>query len=271
MQLKVYRKDNRKKDLSRWRRSLLRCAGLAGFVVLGVVMYRLSGPLLIASASLRDFVVASPYFSVREIQVRGGENLSGNEIVSLAGLSEGMNIWKIDPAGIEQKILRHPWVRGVLVRREFPRRITIEVAERTPRAIVAIRKLYYVDGDGVLFKEVKAGDKMHYPMLTGLSPEQLAKPDPTLRKRIQEAMRLGELMAQHSHVLSEIHFDRPRRLIVYPAHQPMALRMGWGNWEDKVARLDRLLALWKGNEARLASLDVSFRDQIVARLRRVQH
>ena len=35
-------------------------------------------------------------------------------------------------------------------------------------------------------------------------------------------------------------------------------------------RMDRLLSLWKGNEERLASLDMSFRDQVVARLRRVQ-
>jgi len=271
MQLKVYRKDNRKKDIGRWRRYLIRFGALAGFVVLGVMLYRLSGPVLIAAASLRDFVVESPYFSVREIQVRGGEKVSGNEIVTIAGLSKGMNIWKIDPAGIERKIAKHPWVRRVLVHREFPRRITIDVEERTPRAIVAIRKLYYIDADGVIFKEVQAGDKMNYPMLTGLSMEQLTAPDPTLRKRIQEAMRLGELMAQRSHALSEIHFDQPGQLVVYTAHQPMALRMGWGDWEDKLARLERLLALWKGNEARLASLDVSFRDQIVARLRRAEN
>ena len=271
MQLKVYRKDNRKKGLGRWRRTLVRFAALAGFVAFGVMIYWLNGPVLIAAASLRDFLVENPYFSVSEIQVRGGENLTGNEIVAIAGLSKGMNIWKIDPAAIEQKIARHPWVRRVLVHREFPRRITIDVAERTPRAIVAIRKLYYIDADGVIFKEVKAGDKINYPMLTGLTTEQLTSPDRTTRKRIQEAMRLGELMAQRAHVLSEIHFDQPGRLVVYPAHQPMALRMGWGDWEDKLARLDRLLALWKGNEARLASLDVRFRGQIVARLRRVEH
>jgi len=271
MQLKVYRKDNRKKDLGRWRRSLLRFGVLAGLVVLGVMIYRLRGPVLIAATSLRDFVVESRYFSVREIQVRAGEKVSGNEIVTIAGLSKGMNIWNIDPAGIEQRIAKHPWVRRVLVRREFPHRITIDVEERTPRAIVAIRKLYYIDGDGVLFKEVQAGDKMNFPMLTGLSTEQLATPDPTLRQRIQEALRLGELMAQRSHVLSEIHFDQLGQLVVYTAHQPMALRMGWGDWDDKLARLDRLLALWKGNEARLASLDVSYRDQIVARLRPLEH
>lgn len=271
MQLKVYRKDNRKKEVGRWRRYLLRCVMLFGLVTLGVVCYRLSGPMLIAAASMRDFVVESRYFSVREIQVRGGEKVSGNEIVTIAGLSKGMNIWKVDPAGIEGKIAKHPWVRRVLVHREFPRRITIDVEERTPRAIVALRKLYYVDTDGVIFTEVHAGDRVNYPMLTGLSAEQLNAPDPMLRKRIQETMHLGELMARRGHALSEIHFDQPDQLVVYTAHQAMALRMGWGDWEDKLARLERLLALWKGNEARLASLDVSFRDQIVARLRRVEN
>jgi hypothetical protein len=34
--------------------------------------------------------------------------------------------------------------------------------------------------------------------------------------------------------------------------------------------MERLLALWKGNERRLASLDMSFSDQVVAHLRRVE-
>ena len=271
MQLKVYRKDNRKKDVGRWRRYLLRCGMLFGLVILGVVGYRLSGPTLIAAASMRDFIVESRYFSVREIQVRGGEKVSGNEIVTSAGLSKGRNFGKVDPPAIERKIAKHPWVRGVRVPRECPRRISIDVDERMPRAIVALRKLYYVDTDGVIFAEVQGGDRMTYPMLTGLSAEQLNAPDPTLRKRVQEAMHLGELMARRGHVLSEIHFDQPDQLVVYTAHQAMALRMGWGDWEEKLARLERLLTLWKGNETRLASLDVSFRDQIVARLRRVEN
>ena len=58
--------------------------------------------------------------------------------------------------------------------------------------------------------------------------------------------------------------------MVYTTGLPMALHMGWGDWDDKLERMERLLTLWKGNEERLASLDMSFRDQIVARLRRVQ-
>jgi cell division protein FtsQ len=268
MQLKVYRKDNRRKDLGRWRRWLMRLSIAAAVGACAWAFYRLSGPMLIAAASLRDFIVENPYFSVREIRVRGGEKVNGNAIVAVTGLRQGMNIWKIDPAQIERKVANHPWVRRVLVHREFPRRITIDVEERVPRAIVALRKLYYVDTDGVIFKELDASDEVNFPMLTGLSAEQLTASDPIMRKRIQEAMRLGELMAQRSYSLSEIRFEAPDRLVVYTTRHTVALRMGWGDWDDKLERLERLLSLWQGNEARLASLDMSFRDRVVARLRR---
>jgi len=270
MQLKVYRKDNRKRDRQPWRRWMMRAGILAGLGVATLVLYRLSGPLVIAVASTRDFIIDNPYFSVREIQVRGGDKVSGNEIVTIAGLKQGMNIWKLDPAAIEQKVARHPWVRHVLVRREFPRRIVIDVEERTPKAIVVLRKLYYIDADGVVFKEVGVGENVQYPLLTGLRPERLMEADPRTRQRIKEALRLGDLMAQRSRSLSEIHFDASDRVAVYTTNFPVALRMGWGDWEEKLGRMDRLLSLWKGNEARLSSLDMSYRDQVVARLRQRQ-
>ena len=271
MQLKVYRRDNRKKDERSWRRYWFRSCAVFGSVFLAFAVYRLSGPLGVAAASLYDFILENPYFSVREIQVRGGNKVSGSEIVAMAGLRQGMSIWRIDLTSIEKKIAKHPWVHRVLARREFPRRVIIDVEERVPKAIVAMRKLYYVDADGVVFKEVSPGENVKYPLLTGLRAEEMTSADLSVRRRIQDAIRLGELMAQRAHSLSEIHFDAPDRVVVYTTDLPLALRMGWGDWEEKLGRMDRLMALWKGNEERLASLDMSFRDQIVARLRRAQH
>lgn len=270
MQLKVYRKDNRKKDRQRWWWRALRVGGLVCLALLIVAAYRLSGPLVLAAASVRDFVLESSYFSVREIQVRGGDKVSGNEIVNIAGLRQGMSIWKTDLARIEEKIAHHPWVRRVVVRREFPGRIIIDVEERTPKAIIAIRKLYYVDADGVVFKEVDTGENVKFPMLTGLRAEDIMAANPAVRRRIRDAIRLAEMMAQRSHSLSEIHFDAPDRLVVYTTAYPVALNMGWGEWDEKLARMERLLEVWKGHEERLVLLDMSFRDQVVARLRRAQ-
>jgi len=267
MQLKVYRRDNRKRDEQRGRRRWLAAGVIALLLVASMLLYRLSGPVAIAVRSTKDFIADNRYFAVRQIEVHGGDKVGGDEIVAMAGLRQGMNIWKVDAVAIEKKIAKHPWVRRVVVRRDFPRRIVIDVEERTPKAIVGAGKLYYIDADGVVFKEVESGENIKYPMLTGIYAQALMYGDPAARKRIRDAIRLADLMAQHSHALSEIHFEAPDRLVVYPTKFPVAWRLGWGEWEEKIARLDRLLALWKGNEERLASLDMSFRDQVVARLR----
>ncbi len=269
MQLAVYHRDNRKRTSGR-RRAPLWLAVAALLCVLGAAPFLWSQRLTAAWVSTRSFVLNSPYFYVREIQVHGGTKVGGSEIVAMAGLKHGMNIWKIDPAAIESKIAKHPWVRRVLVRREFPRRVVIEVEERTPKAIVAMGKLYYVDSDGTVFKEVGEGEDVQFPLLTGIRPEELATANPDVRRRIQEAVRLGDLMANDSHQLSEIHFESPDQVVLYTTAYPIAFHMGSGDWESKLQRLDRVLSLWKGHENRLASLDMSFRDQVVARLRKVR-
>lgn len=270
MHLSVYPRDNRKRGARRWARRLSFLASLAVLSGLGVAFFFWSGPIKAGLVSARAFIFENPYFAVREIQVRGGDKVGGNEIVAIAGLRHGMNIWKIDPPAIEKKIAKLAWVRRVLVRREFPRRVVVEVEERIPKAMVAMGKLYYVDIDGAVFKEVGDGDNVNFPLLTGFRPEELATSNPAMRNKIQDAIRVGELVVKDAHMLSEIHFEAPDRLVLYTTAYPMALRLGWGDWERKLQRLDHVLSMWKGHEDRLASLDVSFRDQVIARLKRVR-
>jgi len=82
-----------------------------------------------AAVQLRDRFLDHEIFSVREIQVKAGEKIGGSEIVATAGLSHGMSLWRVDPVAIEKKVARNPWVKRVLVRREFPRRVAIEVED----------------------------------------------------------------------------------------------------------------------------------------------
>ncbi len=208
------------------------------------------------------------YFSVREIKVKGGEKVGGKEIVAMAGLNHGMNLWSIDPKSIEKKVARNPWVKRVLVRREFPRRVVIEVEERVAKAIVVLNKLYYVDADGFVFKEVGDKESVNYLFLTGLQPEEALSQSQLSRRKIQDALRLNDLMAKGPLALSEISFRSRSGLVLYPMARPVALYMGWGEWKRKLQRLERVLALWKGKEEALAALDLSFRGQVVARLRK---
>jgi cell division protein FtsQ len=261
------RQDNRKRH-ARARRCLAVVGGAALVIVAGAAAYRWYDRLAGPAAFAYRFVIENPYFSVREIQIRGGENVKGDEIIAAAGLRHGANIWRIDAVAIEAKLRKHPWVRRVLVRREFPRKVVVEVEERKPKAIVAVGRLYYVDADAVLFKEVGHGDKVKFPMLTGLRSDELTKPEPKTRARIQEALALAELLPDQT--LSEIRFEGSDRLVLYSSAYRVALHMGSGDWPGKLKRFERVMALWKGSEDRLAVLNLAFRDQVVARPRAVR-
>jgi len=221
-----------------------------------------------AALTMRDHFLDHEIFSVREIQVKAGEKVGGSEIVATAGLSHGMSIWRVDPVAIEKKVARNPWVKRVLVRREFPRRVVIEVEEREAKAVAAVGRLYYVDADGYIFKPVEPGERTDYPLLTGLKPQDLKYPAAyAARQRIQEALRLSDAIGKEPFALSEIRLLPREGIVAYPVGYRLALTMGSGDWEDKVKRLRRVIALWKGNEERLAALDLRFRDQVVARAR----
>ncbi|HEX9445928.1 MAG TPA: FtsQ-type POTRA domain-containing protein [Candidatus Binatia bacterium] len=261
-------RGNKKAETGGGRARLLIEVALGLALAAPLVLVDWSQALRIA-VQAREGVLDNEIFSVREIKVKAGEKVGGSEIVAMAGLADGMSIWRVDPAAIEQKIARHPWVKQVLVRREFPRRVVIEVEEREAKAIAALGKLYYVDRDGFIFKPVEEGERTDLPMLTGLKQADLKYPASfATRQRIQEALRLSDLMAKDPFALSEIRFLPGEGLVVYPVGYRVALSMGSGNWEDKLRRLQRVLALWKGSEERLAVLDLSFRDQVVAKMRR---
>lgn len=263
----VRRKGNRKKEGEggRWLLPVLRAA----VALLSSILVLLLGwhHVIRVADYLHNSLFAHSYFSVQEIKVRGGEKVGGSEIVAIAGLSRGMNIWKIDPVMIAQKVGKHPWVKRVSVRREFPRRVVIEVEERVAKGIVVLERPYYVDSEGAVFKEVGEEEKMDLPLLTGLRQADFVSQARSTRQRIQEALRLSDLVGRRSLALSEIHFLHRGGVVLYPMAYPVALHMGWGDWQRKVQGLERVLELWKAKEDRLVALDLSFRGQVVARPR----
>jgi len=264
--VKLFRKNKKKEN--KHRRSGWMVIAAAALASLVWISYSERKEIHALAKELGALVIESEYFRVREFKVVGGDKIGGSEIVSLAGLSHGMNMWKIHPENIEEKLKRHPWLRHVSVRREFPHRIVIRVEERLATAIVVLNRLYYVDGDGVLFKEVGRDEKVDFPLVTGLKISDFETDREATQKKIQEALRLNELFAGRSMALSEIHFaSGPQSLKLYPMAFPVAITFGWGDWQNKLSRLEKVMAVWKGKESRLAFLDLSFDHQVVVRLK----
>ena len=109
-----------------------------------------------------------PYFNLQQVDVTGNHHLSREEVIEASELERGINLLTVDLWEIAEHLKRHPWIRSASVYRRFPGRITIEIRERTPRAILAAGKLYYVDEQAEFYTRLFPGDPVHYPHVTGV-------------------------------------------------------------------------------------------------------
>ena len=185
----------------------------------------------------------------------------------MSGLGANTRIWNIDPAEMEERVGRHPWVKRVLVRRELPARLVITIEEWQAGGIVALDKLYYVADDGVIFKALDEADSVDFPFITGLRAAELGPRDPGTREKLAEVLSFGRTVEKTALGLSEIRFEPGGGIVLYPVSYPVPFHVGWGDWDAKLDRLRWFVREFPGQGARFKAVDVSFKGQVVARPR----
>lgn len=233
----------------------------------------LVGGLLAVWPPLRDAVRRHPYFAVREVTVRHHGRLTDEAIRAAAGIEPGMSIWDVDCARAETRLGSESWVRTARVRRQLPHRVVIQVREQRPVAVLALDgapRLYYVAGNGRIFGPVEGADSHDFPYLTGLAETDLGGREAFGPRAIRRALGLLRLAARvplGAGPVSEIHVERARGLTLLPTRPPLPFELGWGRYDEKLARLPAVLAQWRGREAEITGVSLVFEDEIVVRTR----
>lgn len=110
---------------------------------------RTSGlPVLFAGALLRALLLVgapggvvlwllySPYFLIRDLQVDGGGRVSAAWVEDNLRPLAGRHILAVSLDGVRRRLSAHPWVASVELRRELPDRLRVLVVERQPAALL---------------------------------------------------------------------------------------------------------------------------------------
>jgi cell division septal protein FtsQ len=102
-----------------------------------------------------------------------------------------VTLLQLDVARLGARLERHPLVRTVTIRRQFPETLQISVQERTPYLTVAAgADRVVVDADGVVLRPVQLGRDRHLPQLQ-LDGERALAAGMRLRQAdIQRALEL---------------------------------------------------------------------------------
>ena len=223
----------------RWRRLALVAGGIALLVTTPWW-----GPRLLAEMS---------FFRLRRVQVVGARYVRADSIVALLGVDTTRSIWD-ETDELIARIRRHPQVSDVEISRRVPGTLVVTITERVPVAFIpTARGLEPLDAAGRTLQ---------------IDPSRVNVDLPVLARRDTAVLRLlGELRERSPQIYERV--SAARRA----GRGEIVLEMGAVNvraMDDvSVERLGDILPVEADlarRQARVAELDLRYRDQIIARL-----
>ncbi|MCA1029980.1 FtsQ-type POTRA domain-containing protein [Bacillus timonensis] len=143
--------------------------------------------------------IQSPLSKVSQIKISGNVNVETSTIESLSGIKKNKtSFWMLDKQELVRKIQGHKEVDKVIVKKQFPNYISIEIEEYTRVAYIVKDSLYYpILENGQSLKNIKRGSiPVGAPLLFNWINAQ----------DIEEmAVQLKKLPVGILHSISEIH------------------------------------------------------------------
>jgi cell division protein FtsQ len=203
----------------------------------------LTGILLLTALLIMGYsqAMTTTYFGLRETQVRGVKELTEKDVLALADLKPAQNLLAVNADAIRDRVRKSPWIKDVFVGRELPKRLVIEVRERT--AIALLKKgdgFYLMDADGLAFKKLETGDESDLPALTGCYRDGRPN-EPLLTKAIDLFNYLSTADGLFSiKSIAEVNGDEILGFSIF-TDSGLCLRLGFDHYDNKIRRLKPVL------------------------------
>jgi cell division protein FtsQ len=248
---------------------------LATALRLGLGLGLVIGTSVSVAYSVRHYALTSPRFSIQEVNLSGGKRVSPEQAQVQAGVVIGSNVFALDTALAERKLLENPWISQARVTRDLPRALRIEIKEREAAALAVFSdRLYLVTADGEPFKELSPGDPADFPLITGVSVEGLSRDRPREIDRVKEGL---EVLEQYSRVplsktqpAQEVHLADSGDVVLTAGKEAITFELGKDGYRRKLLMGEQVVGEMrrKGRSPGIVFLDnQAHPERVVVRMR----
>ena len=100
---------------------------------------------------------------VTSVQVEGNRILDDEEVLILAGIEKGDNLFKVNLYVVQEMVRKNLFVKSVSVKREVPNRVVLSIVERVPIVAAIVGRVHYLDNEGYILPPAEPGDIMDLP------------------------------------------------------------------------------------------------------------
>ena len=193
------------------------------------------------------------FFRVRRVEIVGVRYVAPSDILARLRVDTTRSVWD-DPTPLEQRVAAHPQVGNVSISRKLPGTLVVNVVENLPIAMVSTERGFLVfDERGRQLPLDPSRVPVDLPIaarrdtaLFGFLARVRAQ-RPSVFARLSDVARVGEKEIV-------IHFDA------------LPVRAMLDVTPDRLAEIFPVEADLARRQARVAELDLRFRDQVIARL-----
>lgn len=154
---------------------------------------------------------------INKITVKGNITLTEAEVLSVAGIKADsvLNLEELNLSFIRDRVAKHPEIKKVVVSKEPPSELIIEITEKKPLAvIIKNNELNLIDDEQEVFTFKNYEKAYDLPVISGLKPEG----SPQYKSDINMALNL--LKAAYSkgrylqNMISEVNMKDSNKVIV---------------------------------------------------------
>ena len=214
---------------------------------LGIGLALVVGTSITVASSVRHYALTSPRFSIQEVNLLGGKRVAPEVARDQAGVVPGSNIFALDTAVAERKLLENPWISEARVTRDLPRSLRVEIKEREPAALaVFAERLYLVTADGEPFKELAPGDPADFPLITGASVEGLSRDRARELDRVREGLAVleqyGRIALSKTQPAQEVHLADSGDVVLTAGKEGITFELGKDGYRRKLLMGEQVVA-----------------------------
>jgi cell division protein FtsQ len=245
-----------------YRSFFKKAARLAG----GVIVLAL---VVVVGYELYGVLAHTTFLRLERVEVNTLQRLTREDVIALAGVKPGDDLLTMKLKRVGEQLQKNPWAEKVKVRRYFPHTLAIEITEREPVAVVNMGYLYYLDKKGEIFKPLNEGDRLDYPVLTGINEEDMGKDPAGTREALKGALALMALLSGGQFPaladISEIHYDKGYGFTLFTVQGGVPVKLGNSAFAEKLARLARIYPALQAQMPTLEYIDLDYNDKIIVK------
>jgi cell division septal protein FtsQ len=234
---------------------------LVVFSKFALVIALIAGIYVGGRFAAKRFFIDNPDYKLSTIEVQTDGTLQREQILSVADLHEGENIFRVHLARVHDRLQELPQVDEVEVVRKLPAEIDIRIVERKPIADpFASDAAFLVDARGVLMKEKKLlPEYLGLPLILGCASESLEAGKTVQSPEAKSALELLRLSTrsfmQTRFQIREIDISKGYCLIVTDKNHSR-VTFGFDSLDTQLQRLEQFLIYSDDAHRELATVNL---------------